>query len=278
MTYKELCDSVYSHIQSKSIREYYLNEIKDSINPNILLYMLSHGLYSLEYKLDDFRTWMEIVDSSRIVADSSIIIDKFRTIYDDCHNTNTAIYSGHLYNPQDDYNQTLEIDTISFYGKSFEDIFHDIKQYEQEVITNSYFSEEFQAGYIDKVYIDNSTRSFIRYYFNKIAGEYVLTYADIYENNAPISTHYDESYYFDRSLRYPFNDNDQIVLKTPLMIEPVYGTFEDGTDLCGVYYAWMNINNSDDMIDIALTSIGMFSGYLYTDCVYRLEDYNNGNK
>lgn len=98
MSYLELCNRVYSHIQSKNVREYYLNEVKDSLSPEQLAFIIKNGFYSLEEKFKDINELRTHINSSNKIKNLLIILKEMSDVESDFYNIDDdIIYSGGLY-------------------------------------------------------------------------------------------------------------------------------------------------------------------------------------
>lgn len=281
MTYLELCNRVYSHIQSKDVREYYLNEIKDTIDADMLLGMIIYGYYSIEDKFIDTNDFEEIVsnDDSRNIfnTDNSKrqlyenIIESFNYInlsYMSLINEGEFIYSANFYSLLDGH---ICVSDEPFYGSSISNIIYQIENY---MITNSYiYDESFSRGYIDKVSVKDTNKKFVRYIFDVIDNHIIVTNGFTFDRkNNSFNLILDSVDIIMRKAQYPFKNGDRIKFKTPLMMDYIHGIYYHEDDYGGTPYIWLKDYSDIPIIDLAIMYDTIFDGFLTTDWISKDEE------
>lgn len=265
MAYLELCNRVYSHIQSKDVREYYLNEIKDTIDQNVLFGMIVLGYYDIEDKFIDISDFNKICDKSTDSYDIiHNIVNEFDTVKYGYFNTSDR--NMYITNFYINVNSRVCIADEPFYGRSINDIKYKIQCYMSK---NGYeYDEYFSRGYIDKINVTLTNNVFIRYIFDVIDGDIVITNGYIYD---VMNGKNDHTYNIHELLmcrvQYPFKNGDILKFKTPLMCDYTYGIYKFDPDLSGVPYIWLNdINDIDKpILDLATMDDCIFDGFLMFD-------------
>ena len=122
MSYIDLCSRVFSHIQSKDIREYYINEIRDSFNPNQIMILIRNGFYSLEEKFKDIKELSEYTSYSNDLESLSANFIELSDIEKDYYDNDNVLYSGSFHEALYNYDDTLSYNGQRLYGRTFDEI------------------------------------------------------------------------------------------------------------------------------------------------------------
>jgi len=266
MNYLNLCNEVYSHIQSTEVQNYYINEIKDNITYEQLMFLIRNGFYSLKEKFNHYKELVKYIGIDNI--SESIANDYYELLYieHDFYTSDNVIYAGGLYEALNSYHDKLSANSNLFYGKTFEEFISNILSFKNSI---DYIDEYFVYGYVDKVNLD-CTKNFVRYALYNINGIYTITDGTIYENN---NAKYITEFPYPGIYRYPFKTGDKLVYKTPLMLNPFYGEFNSEIDGNGTYYAFLKSNNGDDMINLS-SMFSIFEGYQSIDWINKINRRN----
>lgn len=271
--YLNLCNSIYSHIQSKDVREYYINEIKDKMTPDQLIFIIKYGYYSIEDKFDYIKELRSLINKSDISDMLKDTFDEYEIIEKDYYINDDVMYSGKFYFELHE-NETLSFMDETFYGRTFNEFAESIILFKQE---NRNFTDECTTfGCVDKVHMNKSYRDFIRYDFHNINGIYTITDGSVINNNR----HAFEFYMpYPKAYMYPYKNGDKLVYKTPLMLYSIYGKLYTEIDGNGTYYAFIECDDGiSETRDVDISDMfSVFEGYHSIDWITKVsEDEING--